>query len=118
MRETRMFTKVSGLVLIGLMLAGCSSSNSTPNPQPTEDETARVAIETVKERFETDCLLNLGDDVEYRYESSSGANSKGIVFASVNGVVISFSVGEAPGGAFLTVPSDESSVSSLELAGC
>lgn len=113
-----MLTKISGLVLAGLLLAGCSSSNSSPEPQPTEDETAKFAIETVKERFESDCLLNLGDDVAYEYEPSESDSDKGTVIASVNGVLISFDVGLAPGGAFLTVPSDESSVSSLEMAGC
>lgn len=107
-----------------LILSGCASSTITPLEDPVPDvssETADFAIQTVKDRYEVDCLAQLGDPVSYRFEPSTvvdDSNVEGTVYASVGGDILKFSVGFLPNGGYFTVAEDTFSTALLESVGC
>jgi hypothetical protein len=99
----------SALVVIAIatLLVGCGSSSAEGD----------LAIQTVKDRYEVDCLSKLGDDISYRYEKWTeldGTNREGTVLASVGGDTIEFSVGPLPNGGLFTVAVDGFSLETLE----
>jgi ABC-type Zn uptake system ZnuABC Zn-binding protein ZnuA len=107
-----------------LILSGCASGTPTPQEDPVPEvssETADFAIQTVKDRYEVDCLAQLGDPISYRFEPSTVAddsNVEGTVYASVGGDILKFSVGFLPNGGYLTVAEDSFSTALLESVGC
>jgi hypothetical protein len=118
----------SALVLV-LSLSGCISSprntEPTENLEPTPDGTstsvdADFAIQTVKERYEVDCFVGLGEETAYRYEKNPGGTMReGFVYATVGGNVLQFAVGvNTNSGKFLTFPESEITIELLESVGC
>lgn len=107
-----------------LILSGCAGGTTTPQQDPVpkvSSETSDFAIQTVKDRWEADCLAQLGDSVSYRFEPWTVADNSerdGTVYASVGGDIIEFSVGLFPNGGYFTAPVDNFSIETLESVGC
>lgn len=129
------------LIILGLISGGGESEETVtdsatvsettePDESPAEEqspstedsalsEAEAFAIETVKQRYESDCFKGLGSEFTYRYEISPDEMREGYVYVSVDGEVLQFAVGLNPNtGAFLTVPSNEFTVDKLSEAGC
>jgi hypothetical protein len=104
-----------------LLLTGCSAPPAAETPD-LSSETADFAIQTVKDRYEVDCLAKLGDPVSYRFEPwtiEDDSQREGTVYASVGGKIIDFSVGFFPNeGGYFTVPANIYSIEALDDAGC
>lgn len=113
----------SSLFVLSLILSGCSSAvvnDESPEPAVTSSDDGAFAIQTVKDRFESDCFASLGGETAYRYEQNPGGTMReGFVYASVAGNVLQFSVGlNENTGSFLTLPADDLTTEILESVGC
>jgi hypothetical protein len=119
------------IVAATFALTGCTVSDS-PSEEPVTETTATqeaeeasnsdadFAIETVKERYETDCFIPLGESPVYKYEENAGGTLReGFVYVTIGGQILQFSVGANPDtGAFLTVPHNMETLDALESVGC
>ena len=118
--NTKLTSILVGLVLV---LSGCSSApapTEAPEPSEANSDISADAIQIVKERYEQECFAGLGDQTEYRYEENPGGTMReGFVFATVGGNTLQFSVGmNENSGSFLTLPTDDATITLLESVGC
>jgi len=114
---------IATVIVLTLILTGCSSGSGVvedPAPPETNSDDSAFAIQTVKDRYESDCFAGLGEETASRYEASPGGTMReGFVYVSVGGNVLQFSVGtNENSGGFLTFPTNDLTIELLESVGC